>query len=146
MRPPANDRVSASTRNCARMLRGLAPTAMRTPISRVRSVTDTSMMFMMPMPPTRSETAAMLASSVVSVLVPCSWALAISVRLRIEKSSSVPGRGGAGRAAGCVICASARAVPAGEVAPTKITPAMNCCSPPWILVWNVLSGMNAASS
>ena len=30
----------------------LAPIAMRMPISRVRSVTDTSMMFMMPMPPT----------------------------------------------------------------------------------------------
>jgi len=29
-----------------------APTALRTPISRVRSVTLTSMMFMMPMPPT----------------------------------------------------------------------------------------------
>ena len=28
------------------------------PISRVRSVTDTSMMFMMPMPPTSSDTAA----------------------------------------------------------------------------------------
>ena len=28
------------------------PTALRTPISRVRSVTETSMMFMMPMPPT----------------------------------------------------------------------------------------------
>ena len=29
--------------------------AMRIPISRVRSVTETSMMFMMPMPPTSSE-------------------------------------------------------------------------------------------
>ena len=40
---------------------------MRMPISRVRSVTLTSMMFMIPMPPTRSETAATLASSVVIV-------------------------------------------------------------------------------
>jgi hypothetical protein len=32
-----------------------APTAMRTPISWVRSVTDTNMMFMTPMPPTTSE-------------------------------------------------------------------------------------------
>ena len=32
-----------------------APTALRTPISRVRSVTDTSMMFITPMPPTISE-------------------------------------------------------------------------------------------
>ena len=31
-----------------------APSARRTPISRVRSCTETSMMFMMPMPPTMS--------------------------------------------------------------------------------------------
>ena len=31
-----------------------APMALRTPISRVRSVTDTSMMFITPMPPTSS--------------------------------------------------------------------------------------------
>ena len=37
------------------MSRRRAPTAMRRPISRVRSVTETSMMFMMPMPPTTSE-------------------------------------------------------------------------------------------
>ena len=37
------------------MSRLRAPIAMRMPISRVRSVTDTSMIFMMPMPPTRSE-------------------------------------------------------------------------------------------
>ena len=45
------------------MSRPRAPTAMRRPISRVRSVTDTSMMFMMPMPPTSSDTEAMAASS-----------------------------------------------------------------------------------
>ena len=33
----------------------LAPTAIRRPISRVRSVTETSMMFMIPTPPTTSE-------------------------------------------------------------------------------------------
>ena len=46
------------------MCQGLAPTAMRTPIPRVRSVTVTSMMFMMPIPPTSSETTAMAASSI----------------------------------------------------------------------------------
>jgi len=45
----------ASIRNCRRMSRALAPTAMRNPISRVRSVTETSMMFMIPTPPTTSE-------------------------------------------------------------------------------------------
>ncbi len=34
------------------MFRGRAPTALRTPISRVRSLTDTSMMFITPIPPT----------------------------------------------------------------------------------------------
>jgi hypothetical protein len=37
--------------------------ARRMPISRVRSVTDTSMIFMMPMPPTSSEIDAIAASS-----------------------------------------------------------------------------------
>ena len=67
MRPPRSDRVSASTRNWARMSRPRAPTALRMPISRVRSRTDTSMMFMIPMPPTMSEIEAMPPSSRVRV-------------------------------------------------------------------------------
>jgi len=50
------------------MTRGRAPSALRRPISRTRSVTDTSMMFITPMPPTSSEIAAMPASNTVSVL------------------------------------------------------------------------------
>ena len=38
---PAAVRTPASTRNCHRISRRVAPTALRTPISRVRSVTDT---------------------------------------------------------------------------------------------------------
>ena len=38
---------------------------MRRPISRIRSEIETSMMFMMPIPPTSSDTDAMAASSVV---------------------------------------------------------------------------------
>ena len=57
----------ASTRNCTITSRRRAPTASRMPISLVRSVTDTSMMFMMPMPPTISEIAAMLPSNAVIV-------------------------------------------------------------------------------
>ncbi len=40
------------------MSRFFAPSARRMPISRVRSITVASMMFMMPMPPTTSEIAA----------------------------------------------------------------------------------------
>ena len=123
MSPPIVDSVIASTRNCIRMLRGLAPTAMRRPISRVRSVTDTSMMFMMPMPPTSSETAAMAVSSVVIVCVPSCCALAISVRLRMEKSSSAPVMWWRSRSR-FVICVSAREVSAADVAPTMSMPAM----------------------
>ena len=49
------------------MTRGVAPSALRNPISRMRSVTDTSMMFMTPMPPTMSEMAAIPPSRMVSV-------------------------------------------------------------------------------
>src|SRR5437660_1173508 len=52
IRPPKRHNTSASTRNWNMMLNRVAPNALRTPISRVRSVTDTSMMFMIPMPPT----------------------------------------------------------------------------------------------
>ena len=41
--------------NCLMMSVRFAPIARRTPISRVRSRTLASMMFMMPMPPTSSE-------------------------------------------------------------------------------------------
>ena len=51
------------------MARCVAPSALRSPISRTRSVTETSMMFMTPIPPTSSEMAAMPASSTVRVLL-----------------------------------------------------------------------------
>ena len=47
--------MMASMRNCVSTSRPCAPTASRMPISRVRSVTDTSMMFMTPIPPTSNE-------------------------------------------------------------------------------------------
>ena len=52
-RPPPMLRTVASATNWKRMSRRFAPIALRMPISRVRSVTDTSMMFMIPMPPTK---------------------------------------------------------------------------------------------
>ena len=66
--PPASPSTEDSTRNWRRITRGGAPSALRKPISRIRSVTETSMMFMTPMPPTSSEMAAMPASRIVSVL------------------------------------------------------------------------------
>ena len=50
--PPKAERITDSTRNWRRMSRRRAPSALRTPISRMRSVTETSMMFITTMPPT----------------------------------------------------------------------------------------------
>ena len=55
MMPPNRQMIEDSNRNCSRILRRLAPIALRMPISRVRSVTETSMMFITPTPPTNSE-------------------------------------------------------------------------------------------
>ena len=89
--PPIIDSVIASTRNCFRISVPRAPTAILNPISRVRSVTLTSMMFMMPMPPTSRLTDATAPSSNVRTRLACSCACRISVRLRIVNGSSAPG-------------------------------------------------------
>ena len=62
------------------------------PISRVRSVTDTSMMFMMPTPPTTSEMAAIAESMAVRLPVMMSITLAISTVLLTSKSFRLAGR------------------------------------------------------
>ena len=64
---------------------------MRRPISRVRSVTETSMMFMMPTPPTTSEMAATNSNSMLINSVVGDKVLVISVMSRMLKSSSSPG-------------------------------------------------------
>src|SRR5215471_10239893 len=52
--PPSDVRNAASIRNWNRISTRRAPSALRTPISRVRSVTLIDMMAMTPMPPTMS--------------------------------------------------------------------------------------------
>ena len=86
--PPTVASTTASVRNWKRMSRPRPPTAMRMPISRVRSVTETSITLAMPMPPTISEIAATASSSVAMVSVLCFAASCISARLRIWKSGS----------------------------------------------------------
>ena len=56
---PIMHSTTASMRNWVRMLPRLAPMALRMPISRVRSVTVTIIIFIMPMPPTTREIPAM---------------------------------------------------------------------------------------
>jgi len=53
--PPVSEMIVVSIRNWRTTSRCRAPMARRTPISRVRSRTLASMMFMIPMPPTSSE-------------------------------------------------------------------------------------------
>ena len=57
--PPIRQRMTLSVMNCIRIAAAGAPSALRVPISRVRSVTETIIMFITPMPPTSSESAAM---------------------------------------------------------------------------------------
>ena len=66
-----------------------APTAMRIPISLVRSDTDTSMMFITPIPPTTSEMIAMVEISSVSV-AEVDWMVSRIVSVFIKKKSAVP--------------------------------------------------------
>ncbi|MNI64851.1 hypothetical protein D3C73_1203200 [compost metagenome] len=53
--PPINDRITASIMNWIIIVPGVAPMALRIPISLVRSVTETSIMFITPIPPTSKE-------------------------------------------------------------------------------------------
>ncbi len=90
-----------------RRSRSRARTDRRNPISRVRSVTDTSMTFMMPIPPTTSKTAATAAGSHRSGVVDMST-LAVSSRVQTMKSLSSPRRS-CGRRAAAPRCARAAA-------------------------------------
>ena len=62
------------------------------PISRVRSVTDTSMMFMITMPPTTSETAAIPIVAMKNVLLNPDQMLSRLALVSISKLSSSPTR------------------------------------------------------
>ena len=90
--PPTRLSITDSPRNWSWIASSVAPTATRTPISRVRSVTETSITFMIPIPPTMSEIDAMATSSSVSVRLASSCAWMTSSGLRMLKSSSSSGR------------------------------------------------------
>ena len=99
------------------------------PISRVRSVTDTSMMFMMPMPPTSSDTAATAPRSPVRIVVVEAMVARICVRSRMVKSSSSPGTmrrrsRSTSSASRCTRGMSAASVTEIEIVPILVLPAM----------------------
>src|ERR1700761_686682 len=66
MTPPVTLISTASIRNCINISLPRAPIDIRNPISLVRSVTDTYMIFMMPIPPITSEIPATTVSNTVS--------------------------------------------------------------------------------
>ena len=71
MIPPTAVRTTASMVNCSSTSWRRAPTALRTPISRVRSVTETSIMFMTPTPPTSRAT--LLTANMKTKTPPVTW-------------------------------------------------------------------------
>ena len=89
--PPMPVRVMASIRNCTVTSPRRAPMALRTPISRVRSLTDTSRMFMTPMPPTSRLTLDRPMATRPTVLVMASNCLISESAVDREKSLSSAG-------------------------------------------------------
>ena len=87
--PPVTDMSTDSIRNCREMTGPVAPTAIRRPISFVRSVTLTSMMFMIPIPATNSEKAAATTRIIVTVSIVDDIVSIISACERMVKSSAV---------------------------------------------------------
>ena len=90
--PPTRVTRLASVRNCRKMSRWRAPTAMRMPISRVRSLTVISITFITPIPPTTSETAAIRPSIMAMLLRVAASAWMRAAALPMPKSSRPPWR------------------------------------------------------
>ena len=79
--PLVNESTQPSTRKSIRIRRRVAPSALRRPISRVRSDTVTSMIFITPMPPSDSVTKPMNArKTVMESKMPstCFWSSTVS--------------------------------------------------------------------
>ena len=68
-KPPTAVMTRASDKNWNKMLRRVAPNAFSTPISRVRWVTETSIMFIKPIPPMASVMVPTMARSSLSAIL-----------------------------------------------------------------------------
>ena len=79
--------TALSTTICRKMSRLFAPTARRTPISRIRSVMLASMMLVIPMPPTRREIPAIIPPLIRVLRIFCSIASNHSCLVSKVKSS-----------------------------------------------------------
>src|ERR1019366_5806017 len=104
--PPVVASTIASARNWRSMSRERAPTAFRIPISRVRSETDISMMFMITMPPTTMPIATTAGITLNSTAVSCFQKSTSAAAVSSEKLFSCPGR----RRCAARIASSARSI------------------------------------
>ena len=86
--PPITDNKNDSIKNCTLMSEAFAPIAIRMPISLVLSVTDTSIIFIIPIPPTNRDTDAIAPRRIDMVRAEDLIVSCISAKLRISKSSS----------------------------------------------------------
>src|SRR5436309_2815546 len=92
--PPSSERMADSARNWRRMSRRDAPSDLRIPISRVRSVTLISMIFMITMPPTTIPIATTAGTTVKMTRVSLPQNAISPSPVSTVKSSSCPGREG----------------------------------------------------
>ena len=92
MAPPIMASITASIRICSITSRWRAPTALRMPISCVRSVTLTSMMFMITMPPTTSEM--QVTGTTTAATMESNWSMKprMASGVSVSKLSAWPGR------------------------------------------------------
>ena len=79
--PPIMVIIADSDKNCIIIDLVFAPNAFRIPISLVRSVTDTSIIFITPMPPTIKEIAATSEIIIVTALITVLMLLIMSLKL-----------------------------------------------------------------
>ena len=82
--PPVTDMVIDSVRNCRMMSIFVAPIARLMPISRTRSVTEASIMFMMPMPPTTIEIEDMMMVKMSSNRCDCCFCFSRSIGMTMS--------------------------------------------------------------
>ena len=131
IRPPPRLNSVASVMNWNRISRRLAPIAFLMPISRVRSVTETSMMFMMPMPPTTREMPAIAPRKMTSAFVVSSNVSSSSWLLLMVKSSSP-----------VILCRSRRLIATSSSAwsmkssPLAWTVIWSTATSPWVVLCN----------
>ena len=90
-RPPSAQSSEDSMRNWRSTCLRRAPSAFRSPISNVRSVTETSMMFITTMPPTTSAIRVIGVTTI--AMAPVNWSIwlpSVSVLTTPKSSSSLP--------------------------------------------------------